>query len=69
MEVSIDRKCECNNRLYKNLKAHKKTQKHQLYELKKENKNLRLLNKRQENEIYALKKALMVSMECNIIDS
>ena len=63
MKVSIQKKCACNGRLYRNIKAHYKTQKHQMFELKQENKNLRIMNKKQENEIYWLKRTLVVSME------
>ena len=68
MKVSIEKRCPCNNRFYRNIKAHRKTQKHQLFELRGENKNLRILNKRQENEIYALKRALLISMERSIVE-
>ena len=68
MKVSVQKRCPCNNRLYINIKAHRKSQKHQLFELKEENKHLRVVNKRQENEIFALKRALMKSMERNLCE-
>lgn len=60
--VSVSRRCECNGKLYKNLKAHHKSQKHQMFLLKREVRELRIRNKKQENEIFALRRALVVSI-------
>jgi len=60
--ISVSRRCECNGKLYKNIKAHHKSQKHQMFLLKREIRELRIRNKRQENEIFALRKALVVSL-------